>query len=96
MEGLPLAIELTAARSARLGAENVLAHLRRRLDVVTSAPRDLPDHQQTLRAAIAWSYDLLGKPERLLFIRMSVFAGGATLDALEAVCNAREDIEGDC
>jgi predicted ATPase len=60
---------------------------------VTSGPRDLPHHQQTLRAAIAWSYDLLERPERLLFARMSVFAGGATLDALEAVCNAHGDLE---
>jgi len=102
MEGLPLAIELAAARSARLGPELVLARLRRRLDVVTrgtpGVPGDLPTHQQTLRAAIAWSYDLLEREERLLFARMSVFAGGATLDALEAVCNANDDLEGglDC
>jgi predicted ATPase/transcriptional regulator with XRE-family HTH domain len=96
MEGLPLAIELAAARSARLGPELVLARLQRRLDVVPggtrSVPGDLPRHQQTLRAAIAWSYDLLGQAEQLLFARMSVFAGGATLDALEAVCNARNDL----
>jgi len=102
MEGLPLAIELAAARSARLGPELVLARLRRRLDVVTrgtpGVPGDLPTHQQTLRAEIAWSYDLLEREERLLFARMSVFAGGATLDALEAVCNAHDDLEGglDC
>jgi predicted ATPase len=94
MEGLPLAIELTAARSARLAPELVLARLERRLDVMTTGPRDLPHHQQTLRTAIEWSYDLLAQPERLLFARMSVFAGGATLDALEAVCNAHEDLEG--
>lgn len=94
MEGLPLAIELTAARSARLAPELVLSRLERRLDVVTKGPRDLPDHQRTLRTAIAWSYDLLGEPERLLFARMSVFAGGATLDALEAVCNAHDDLQG--
>jgi predicted ATPase len=94
MEGLPLAIELTAARSARLTPEIVLARLERRLDIVTHGPRDLPHHQRTLRAAIEWSYELLGEAERLLFDRMSVFAGGATLDALEAVCNAQEDIEG--
>jgi predicted ATPase/DNA-binding XRE family transcriptional regulator len=94
MEGLPLALELTAARSARLTPEIVLARLERRLDVVTSGPHDLPDHQRTLRTAIAWSYDLLDEAERLLFARMSVFVGGSTLDALEAVCNAREDIEG--
>jgi predicted ATPase/transcriptional regulator with XRE-family HTH domain len=96
MEGLPLAIELAAARSARLGPELVLARLKRRLDVVPSGtkgvPGDLPRHQQTLRAAIAWSYDLLGQTEQLLFARMSVFAGGATLDALEAVCNAHDDL----
>jgi len=94
MEGLPLAIELTATRTAHLSPEIVLARLGQRLDVVTSGPRDLPYHQRTLRAAIAWSYDLLGTPERLLFERMSVFAGGCTFDALEAICNAREDIHG--
>lgn len=94
MEGLPLAIELTAARSARLSPDIVLGRLARRLDIAASGPSDLPRHQRTLRAAIAWSYDLLDEPERLLFARMSVFSGGATLDALEAVCNAREDIEG--
>lgn len=97
MEGLPLALELAAARSARLGPELVLARLQRRLDIATSGSRevlgDLPYHQQTLRAAIAWSYDLLGREERLLFARMSVFAGGATLAALEAVCNAHNDLE---
>jgi predicted ATPase/transcriptional regulator with XRE-family HTH domain len=94
MEGLPLALELTAARSARLAPELVLARLARRLDVVTHGPRDLPPHQRTLRATIAWSYDLLSPPERLLFARMAVFAGGVTLDALEIVCNAQDDIAG--
>jgi predicted ATPase/transcriptional regulator with XRE-family HTH domain len=94
MEGLPLAIELAAARSARLAPEIVLGRLGRRLDIVTSVPRDMPHHQRTLRAAIEWSFELLCEPERLLFARMSAFAGGATLDAMEAVCNAREDVEG--
>jgi predicted ATPase/transcriptional regulator with XRE-family HTH domain len=94
MEGLPLAIELTAARSARLAPEIVLARLERRVDVVRSGPRDLPHHQRNLRATIEWSYDLLDEPARLLFERTSVFTGGATLDALEAVCNAHEDLEG--
>jgi non-specific serine/threonine protein kinase len=94
MDGLPMAIELAAAHSARLSPELVLERLQRRLDVVRMGLRDLPDHQQTLRAAIAWSYDLLDNAQRLLFARMSVFAGGATMDALEAVCNAREDLEG--
>jgi len=98
MEGLPLAIELAATRCARLGPELVLSRLQLRLDVVRSGtrgvPGDLPRHQQTLRAAIAWSYDLLGRDERLLFDRMSVFAGGATLGALQAVCNAHDDLQG--
>jgi predicted ATPase/transcriptional regulator with XRE-family HTH domain len=98
MEGLPLAIELAAPRCARLGPERVLSRLQRRLDVVTSGtrgvPGDLPRHQQTLRAAIEWSYDLLGREERFLFERMSAFEGGTTLDALEAVCNAHNDLEG--
>jgi predicted ATPase/transcriptional regulator with XRE-family HTH domain len=94
MEGLPLAIELTAARSAHLSPELVLARLEQRLDVAQSGPRDLPYHQRTLRAAIAWSYELLDRAERLLFQRMSVFVGGATFDALEAICNALGDIRG--
>lgn len=94
LEGLPLAIELAAARSAQLTAEVVQAQLPGGLDLGAGAVRDLPAHQQTLRAAIAWSYALLQPVEQQLFARLGVFAGGATLEAIEAVCNAHGDLAG--
>jgi predicted ATPase/DNA-binding XRE family transcriptional regulator len=93
LEGLPLAIELAAVRSAQLTPEAVLARLEKRLDLAGAGPRDLPRHQQTLRIAIAWSYDLLSQPEQTLFARMAVFTGGASLDAIEAVCDAYGDLD---
>jgi predicted ATPase len=88
LDGLPLAIELAAARTRLLPPGAMLARLERRLQVVASGPRDLPARQQTLRRTIDWSYDLLSPDEQQLFARLAVFVGGRSLEAIEAVCNA--------
>jgi predicted ATPase/serine/threonine protein kinase len=92
LDGLPLAIELAAARVKILPAPELLARLERRLELLTGGARDLPERQQTLRGAIKWSYDLLTPAEQKLFRRLSVFAGGCTLEGVEAVCNTSEDL----
>jgi predicted ATPase/DNA-binding CsgD family transcriptional regulator len=86
LDGLPLAIELAAARIKPLSPQALLAKLDRRLQVLTGGACDLPERQQTLRSTIQWSYDLLHAEEQQLFRRLSVFAGGCTLEAIEAVC----------
>jgi predicted ATPase/class 3 adenylate cyclase len=95
VDGLPLAIELAAARIKLFSPQALLARLENRLKLLTGGARDLPERQQTLRSTIGWSYDLLDEPGRRLLRRLSVFAGGCTLDAAEAVCNAAGDRECD-
>jgi predicted ATPase len=95
LDGLPLAIELAAARIKILPPQALLVRLAHRFDVLRGGMRDLPERQQTLRRALDWSYDLLDDHAKKLFRRLSVFAGGWTLDAAEAVCNVEGDLNAD-
>jgi predicted ATPase/DNA-binding winged helix-turn-helix (wHTH) protein len=92
VDGLPLAIELAAARVKMLPPGALLTRLESRLQVLTAGPRDVPERQQTLRKTIDWSYDLLNASEQKLLRRLGVFLGGCTLEAAEAVCNTRNDL----
>ncbi len=92
LDGLPLAIELAAARIKLFSAEALLARLNDRLRLLTGGARDLPTRQQALRATIDWSYQLLAPAEQRLFWRLAVFVGGWTLEAAEAVCNQAGDL----
>jgi tetratricopeptide (TPR) repeat protein len=93
LDGLPLAIELAAARTRLLPPKAMLKRLGARLKFLTGGARDLPGRQQTLRGAIDWSHDLLDEEDRHLFRRMSVFSGGRTLEAMEAICDAEGDLD---
>jgi predicted ATPase len=92
LDGLPLAIELAAARIKLLSPSAMLTRLESRLSLLTGGARDLPARQQTLRNTVEWSYGLLNEAEQTLLRRFSVFAGGCTLEALEAVCDTKGDL----
>ena len=95
LHGMPLAIELAAARIKILSPEAILVRLDHQLDVLAAGARDLPVRQQTLRGAIAWSYDLLDEGGRRLLDRLSVFASGCDLASAEAICGPAADIGGE-
>ena len=92
LDGLPLAIELAAARTKVLSPSAILGRLQSRLQLLTGGALDMPERQQTLRKAIDWSHGLLNDAEGKLFRRFSVFADGCTLEAAEAVCNTNHDL----
>ena len=92
LDGLPLAIELAAARVKVLSPSSMRTRLASRLQLLTGGARDLPQRQQTLRAAMDWSYDLLSAPEQKLFRRLSVFVG-CNLEGVEAVCDTKGDLD---
>lgn len=92
LDGLPLAIELAAARVALLDPDELLVRLDRRLPLLASRSRDAPARQRTLRAAIDWSYELLDADEQALFVNLSVFQGSFTTEAAEVVCGADFDL----
>ena len=92
LDGLPLAIELAAARTKVLSPTAILDRLQSRLQLLTGGAVDMPERQQTLRKAIDWSHSFLNEAEAKLFRRLSVFAGGCTLEAAEAVCNTSRDL----
>jgi predicted ATPase/class 3 adenylate cyclase len=95
LDGLPLPIELAAARIRILSPQAILERLEQRLDLLTGGARDLPLRQQTLRGTIDWSYELLRPGEQKVFARLAAFVGGRSLDAVEAVCSTDRDGGGD-
>jgi predicted ATPase/class 3 adenylate cyclase len=95
LHGMPLAIELAAARIKILSPDAILVRLDKQLDILAAGARDLPARQQTLRGAIAWSYDLLDDGARCLLDRLSVFRSGCDVTTAEAVCGPAEEIGGD-
>jgi predicted ATPase/class 3 adenylate cyclase len=92
LDGLPLAIELAAARIKMLPPKAMPQRLGNRLKLLTGGARDLPERQRTLRATIEWSFALLDEGEQVLFGRLAVFSGGRTLEAIEAICDAEGDL----
>lgn len=93
LDGLPLAIELGAARMKVLSPKQLLDRLNETLAMLTGGARDLPERQQTLRATIDWSYQLLSEEEKTLFARLATFRRGATLDAIEEVCASGNELD---
>ena len=94
LHGMPLAIELAAARIKLQSPETILERLEHQLGVLAAGARDLPERQQTLRGAIAWSHDLLVAGERRLLARLSVFVAGCELDSAEEVCGPPDELDG--
>jgi predicted ATPase/class 3 adenylate cyclase len=92
LHGMPLAIELAAARVKLLSPDAILGRLEHQLNVLAAGSRDLPERQQTLRGAIAWSYDILDEACRLLLDRLSVFEGDIEIEAAEAVCGPASEL----
>ena len=92
LDRLPLALELASSRVKLMTTDQLLTRLERRLDLLTTGMRDAPKRQATMRATIAWSYDLLPEAEQLLFRQLAIFAGSFELEAAEAVCGA--DLDG--
>jgi len=92
LDGLPLAIELAAARARVLSPQRMLVELNHRLTFVMGSARDLPVRQKTLRGAIDWSHDLLSGDEQKLFRRLAVFVGGCTMEEVESICNLESDL----
>jgi predicted ATPase len=94
LDGLPLAIELAAARIKMLPPGTIAARLEdNRLKLLSSGARDLPERQQTLRGAIDWSHALLEEGDKVLFARLAVFSGGCTLEAMETICDQEDALE---
>jgi predicted ATPase/serine/threonine protein kinase len=93
LDGLPLAIELAAVRVKLLSPQAILTRLENRLKLLTGGARDLPARQQTMRSAIAWSYDLLEEDEKRLLNRLAVFAGGSTIESAEEVCGTLGELK---
>jgi predicted ATPase/serine/threonine protein kinase len=92
LDGLPLAIELAAARTKVLSPIAMLPQLTNRLQLLARGPRDAPERHRTLRDTMDWSHELLSPAERRLFRRLAVFVGGCTLESAEAVCNVKNDL----
>lgn len=92
LDGLPLALELAAARLKLFSPQAMLGRLSSRLDLLRGGARDLPARHQALRQSIAWSYDLLAAEEQAFFRRLAVFVGGCSLEAVEAICRAAGDL----
>ncbi len=92
LDGMPLAIELAAARIRLLSPDAILIRLERQFELLASAARDVPERQRTLRGAIAWSYDLLDDPSRHLLERLACFVGGTDLEMAEEVCGPAEEL----
>jgi predicted ATPase len=93
LDGLPLALELSAARVKLLQPKAILSRLDERLKLLTGGARDLPTRHQTLRNTLMWSYDLLNQEEKILFARLSVFLSGFTFEAAEKVCNPDDNLD---
>ena len=93
LDGLPLAIELAAARVRILSPAAILSKLENRLNLLTGGARDLPERQQTMRGAVSWSYDLLSEFEKEVFRKLSVFSGGFRIESAEFVCGASDGLE---